>query len=96
MPNQIADYVHRIGRTGRAGRTGVSYTYFSPTDNGSASRDAFALRLRRSATADDLLTCADAASELARDLMDLLVKAKQEVPPQLRELVCVVALRELG
>mmetsp|Transcript_11312 Transcript_11312/g.14894 ORF Transcript_11312/g.14894 Transcript_11312/m.14894 type:complete len:603 (-) Transcript_11312:851-2659(-) len=31
FPLTIEDYVHRIGRTGRAGLTGVSYTFFQPT-----------------------------------------------------------------
>ena len=26
---QIEDYIHRIGRTGRAGSKGISYTLFS-------------------------------------------------------------------
>ncbi|KEI40324.1 uncharacterized protein L969DRAFT_86960 [Mixia osmundae IAM 14324] len=30
MPNQIEDYIHRIGRTGRAGRKGTAYSYFTP------------------------------------------------------------------
>lgn len=29
FPNAIEDYVHRIGRTGRAGATGSSYTFFT-------------------------------------------------------------------
>eukprot|EP01068_Selenidium_serpulae_P012766 Selendium_serpulae@DN5877_c0_g1_i7.p1 len=29
FPNQIEDYVHRIGRTGRAGATGSAYTFFT-------------------------------------------------------------------
>jgi ATP-dependent RNA helicase DDX5/DBP2 len=29
MPNQAEDYVHRIGRTGRAGATGVSYSFMT-------------------------------------------------------------------
>ncbi|XP_068658407.1 DEAD-box ATP-dependent RNA helicase 14-like [Aristolochia californica] len=32
FPTGIGDYVHRIGRTGRAGATGVSYTFFSDQD----------------------------------------------------------------
>ncbi|KAA8527974.1 hypothetical protein F0562_035157 [Nyssa sinensis] len=32
FPTGIEDYVHRIGRTGRAGATGVSYTFFSDQD----------------------------------------------------------------
>ena len=30
FPNGVEDYVHRIGRTGRAGATGKSYTFFTP------------------------------------------------------------------
>eukprot|EP00877_Chromochloris_zofingiensis_P002078 jgi/Chrzof1/11871/Cz06g13020.t1 len=29
MPNNAEDYVHRIGRTGRAGATGTSYSFFT-------------------------------------------------------------------
>jgi ATP-dependent RNA helicase DDX5/DBP2 len=29
LPTQIEDYIHRVGRTGRAGATGSSYTFFT-------------------------------------------------------------------
>jgi ATP-dependent RNA helicase DDX5/DBP2 len=29
FPGQIEDYIHRVGRTGRAGATGSSYTFFT-------------------------------------------------------------------
>merc|ERR1719498_1400774 len=29
FPNAIEDYIHRVGRTGRAGATGSSYTFFT-------------------------------------------------------------------
>jgi len=32
FPLTIEDYVHRIGRTGRAGKTGISYTFFTSND----------------------------------------------------------------
>lgn len=32
FPTGVEDYVHRIGRTGRAGATGVAYTFFSDVD----------------------------------------------------------------
>ncbi|KAL7104735.1 hypothetical protein ACP275_07G001500 [Erythranthe tilingii] len=32
FPTGVEDYVHRIGRTGRAGATGISYTFFSEQD----------------------------------------------------------------
>ncbi|KAL3636634.1 DEAD-box ATP-dependent RNA helicase 14 [Castilleja foliolosa] len=37
FPTGIEDYVHRIGRTGRAGATGVAYTFFSDKDARHAS-----------------------------------------------------------
>lgn len=36
FPLTIEDYVHRIGRTGRAGRQGASFTFFQPTDKSHA------------------------------------------------------------
>jgi hypothetical protein len=38
FPNNCEDYIHRIGRTGRAGNTGVSYTYFT-ADNSKQARE---------------------------------------------------------
>ncbi|KAL3629200.1 hypothetical protein CASFOL_026422 [Castilleja foliolosa] len=37
FPNGVEDYVHRIGRTGRAGATGVAYTFLSDQDAKHAS-----------------------------------------------------------
>ena len=31
-PNHMEDYIHRIGRTGRAGRKGISYTFIDPDE----------------------------------------------------------------
>lgn len=36
FPLTIEDYVHRIGRTGRAGQTGISYTFFQQGDKSHA------------------------------------------------------------
>lgn len=33
FPNQVEDYIHRIGRTGRAGAKGHSVTFFTPDDS---------------------------------------------------------------
>jgi len=54
-PGDIDQYVHRIGRTGRAGNHGIAHTLFTPLD---------AVR--------------------KNDLLDILERAKQEVPPTLR------------
>jgi ATP-dependent RNA helicase RhlE len=34
LPNEPESYVHRIGRTGRAGRTGVAYAFCDPSERG--------------------------------------------------------------
>lgn len=39
MPSEIEDYVHRIGRTGRGGRTGIATTFISGRDSESILRD---------------------------------------------------------
>jgi len=33
VPVHAEDYVHRIGRTGRAGRSGIAYTFVGPSDD---------------------------------------------------------------
>lgn len=37
FPTGVEDYVHRIGRTGRAGATGLAYTFFADQDSKYAS-----------------------------------------------------------
>ena len=44
MPNTIEDYIHRIGRTGRAGATGVAVSFFS-CDFRASDKVRFARRL---------------------------------------------------
>jgi len=36
MPNSVEDYVHRIGRTGRAGAKGQSHSFMTRKDMGMA------------------------------------------------------------
>jgi len=36
FPLTIEDYIHRIGRTGRAGKTGLAHTFFHQGDKGNA------------------------------------------------------------
>eukprot|EP01041_Mallomonas_annulata_P005940 gene5940-11987_t len=50
----VEDYVHRIGRTARANKSGTSYTFFTPADTGRS-----------------------------RELVELLKRCEQEVPPEL-------------
>lgn len=58
FPNNSEDYVHRIGRTARAKRTGTAYSLFT-----------------------------SANAKQAKDLVDVLKEAKQEVDPQLYEMM---------
>mmetsp|Transcript_123364 Transcript_123364/g.184490 ORF Transcript_123364/g.184490 Transcript_123364/m.184490 type:complete len:575 (+) Transcript_123364:118-1842(+) len=53
--NAVEDYVHRIGRTGRAGAKGKAYTFFTPGDR-----------------------------KCATQLVEVLTKAEQEIPPELQ------------
>ena len=55
MPEEIENYVHRIGRTGRCGKTGVATTFINK----------------------------EVPVTALRDLKQLLVEAKQRVPPVL-------------
>ena len=52
VPRMSDDYVHRIGRTGRADRKGVAYTLVDPTDEASLSR--VLERLPKDGRPDDL------------------------------------------
>lgn len=51
LPNNIDDYVHRIGRTGRAGNVGLATGFYNSDNSG-----------------------------IARDLLEKLQEAKQEIP----------------
>lgn len=56
--NAVEDYVHRIGRTGRAGAKGRAYTFFTQGD-----------------------------TKCATQLVTVLTKSEQEIPPELQALV---------
>ncbi|SCV05745.1 LANO_0H14246g1_1 [Lachancea nothofagi CBS 11611] len=57
LPSDIDDYVHRIGRTGRAGNTGVATAFFNRGNK-----------------------------NLAKEMIELLTEAKQDVPDFLEQL----------
>lgn len=57
FPNNIEDYVHRIGRTGRAGAKGTAITFFTQNNGKSA-----------------------------RDLIQLMRDAGQQIPPNLEDM----------
>lgn len=72
-PNNSEDYIHRIGRTGRAGAMGTAITLF--TTDSTCSRPL-------------LLTLTNKFSDQkqARDLVSVLTEAKQQIDPRLAEM----------
>jgi len=58
FPNNMEDYVHRIGRTGRAGKKGTAISFFVADKNG----------------------------RMARELIDILSRTEQHIPPELMTL----------
>jgi ATP-dependent RNA helicase RhlE len=46
LPNAPEDFVHRIGRTGRAGATGIATTFVMPQERAEARKFEFALKVK--------------------------------------------------
>ena len=76
-PNNSEDYIHRIGRTARAGRMGTAITLF--TTDSEFSPHHFPIELF-------ILTLSPDAKQ-ARDLVNVLREAKQQIDPRLAEMV---------
>ncbi len=74
-PNNSEDYIHRIGRTGRAGAKGTAITFFT-TD----SEPPRLFHLIKDLT--DIFS----DSKQARDLVAVLNEAKQQIDPRLAEM----------
>jgi ATP-dependent RNA helicase DDX5/DBP2 len=55
FPNDTETYIHRIGRTGRAGKKGFAVSFFVTEKNG----------------------------RMARDIIEILNRTQQNVPPEL-------------
>lgn len=74
-PNNSEDYIHRIGRTGRAGAKGTAITLFT-TD----SKPQYSSRpqVKIANTTKD--------QKQARDLVSVLTEAKQQIDPKLIEM----------
>lgn len=53
-PNHYEDYVHRVGRTGRAGNKGCSWTFLTPDQGKYAGEIARALELSGAEVSEDL------------------------------------------
>jgi len=55
FPLTIEDYVHRIGRTGRAGKNGISYTFFQSGDKSHAGELQQVMKQAGQKIPDDLM-----------------------------------------
>ena len=55
FPLTIEDYVHRIGRTGRAGKKGISHTLFTPFDKAHAGTLIQVLKTANQPVPDELM-----------------------------------------
>lgn len=55
FPLTIEDYVHRIGRTGRAGKTGLSFTFFQPSDKSHAGELQQVIKQAGQSVPDELM-----------------------------------------
>lgn len=60
VPNHYEDYVHRVGRTGRAGNTGVAYTFITPEEEKYAPDLVKAMEAAGQEPPDDILCMANA------------------------------------
>lgn len=64
-PNHMEDYVHRVGRTGRAGNKGIAYTFITP------DQERYAIDISKALTAS--------GQPIPDDLQQLVNEFKRKV-----------------
>ena len=67
VPNHYEDYIHRIGRTGRAGKNGTAITFIQPNQREFAPELVKGLMLSAQSVPDDLKAMADEYTRLKRE-----------------------------
>ncbi len=77
-PNNSEDYIHRIGRTGRAGANGTAITLFTTESMSLGPPQSRIIECRCLPFPPD--------SKQARDLVGVLQEAKQQIDPRLAEM----------
>ena len=71
-PNHMEDYIHRIGRTGRAGRKGIAYTFIDPEEEDLYAEDIIkVLEISNQEISDEL-------KEIARNYRRKLLNGEAE------------------
>lgn len=66
MPRQIEDYIHRIGRTGRGGSSGVAYSLFNRGDDARLAHDLIKVLSDCKQTVEDDLRALDRRGDNGR------------------------------
>lgn len=80
-PNNSEDYIHRIGRTGRAGQNGTAITLF--TTDSKFQHYHFESLVGEREKANHIVKI---DQKQARDLVNVLQEAKQQIDPRLAEM----------
>lgn len=68
FPLTIADYVHRIGRTGRAGKEGTAITFFTEHDKARSGELINILKAAKQPVPDALLKFGTTVKKKAHDV----------------------------
>ncbi|KAF2156474.1 DEAD-domain-containing protein [Myriangium duriaei CBS 260.36] len=79
FPLTADDYVHRIGRTGRAGQTGESITFFTEHDKGLAGALVNVLKAANQPVPDELLKFGTTVKKKAHDVYGAFYKDPGEM-----------------
>lgn len=66
VPNHMEDYVHRCGRTGRAGSTGTAITFITPDEERYAPDIVKALQLSKAEIPEEMITMASKFVDLRK------------------------------
>lgn len=74
LPQELETYVHRIGRTGRAGKSGIAISFITPRENGLISRIE---RMTKS-----IMTCEKVPNE-----KEVLVKKNEKINVEIEEII---------
>ena len=80
LPSDIDDYVHRIGRTGRAGKKGLATAFFSEKDSGMAGKLMEVMQVRASSL--HLCLCRSRCAWLTCELCTWLAHSWEPTLPQ--------------
>ena len=84
MPQDIESYTHRIGRTGRAGKSGVSITFWNPTYDGKNAHQLVRVAKAAGAQIPHWLTSYASSSQSVDDNSKMAKKQRKEERREMR------------